>query len=350
MEIRNVAYGAAHAFHTEKIVSEIFKDIGYVVEQEKHSDTGHDLLADLLAKKDGICYVIEVKAFRASHVHPGLIFDAARKLRNYVAHGYFLGEWRVIPAIVVLGIIDDRIPDALKIFHPEFQVLDIRNLLYMVEGNESLKNRLVSLLPFSVEGVHPEKPNIGITIRHDEEPKDIWEEYIDRLRKWDPKSEKSESYEALCCDILQNIFADDLTKWQTQKSSNDGLFRFDAIAKIKRGNNKEFWETSERYYNSKYVVFEYKNYSDKITQAQVYTTVRYLYATALRRVAILISTNGADDHANVAIRGILRDEGKLIIALSNEDLIAMLGMKQRKEEPADYLSDKLDELLIDLEK
>ena len=346
MENRHVAYGAEYAFRAEKIVSEIFEAMGYSVVHEIRNE----LCYDFLAEKDGVRYVIEVKASRTGRVNPGSIFDAARRLRNYFEHAYFMGEWTAIPAIVVIGIVDDRILDALKVWRQDFQLLDIRNLLYMVEENESLRNKLVSLLPFSVEGVHLEKPNIGIAIRNDEEPEDIWGKYIHRLRRWEPKSEKSESYEHLCSDILKDLFADDLTKWQTQKSSNDGLFRFDAIAKIKRGNNKEFWETAERYYNSKYVVFEYKNYSDKITQAQVYTTVRYLYATALRRVAILISTNGADDHANVAIRGILRDEGKLIIALSNEDLIAMLEMKQRKEEPADYLSDKLDELLIDLEK
>ena len=52
----------------------------------------------------------------------------------------------------------------------------------------------------------------------------------------------------------------------------------------------------------------------------------------------------------MAIRGILREEGKLIISLSVDDLIAMLLMKKNNEDPAGYLSDKLDELLIDLEK
>lgn len=43
---------------------------------------------------------------------------------------------------------------------------------------------------------------------------------------------------------------------------------------------------------SRYVIFEFKKYSEKITQKEVITTERYLYPSALRTVAILISPKG----------------------------------------------------------
>lgn len=164
------------------------------------------------------------------------------------------------------------------------------------------------------------------------------------------KQTNAAAYEKLCTRTLMRIFADDLTLWREQAKSNSDLFRFDLICKIKRDNHKDFWEMAERYFGSKYIIFEFKNYSGKVTQKEVYTTVRYLYTKAMRGIAIIISPNGMDDNGGKACRGVLRDEGKLILSLTNDDLLEMLRMKEDGEDPADFLSDKLDELLIDLEK
>ena len=45
------------------------------------------------------------------------------------------------------------------------------------------------------------------------------------------------------------------------------------------------------------MIFEFKNYSDKITQKEVYTTEKYLYSKALRSVGIVVVANGYDDNA-----------------------------------------------------
>ena len=177
------------------------------------------------------------------------------------------------------------------------------------------------------------------------------EELRREIKNWQGgKQTNSAAYEKLCTRTLMRIFADDLTLWREQAKSNSDLFRFDLICKIKRDNHKDFWEMAERYFSSKYIIFEFKNYSGKVTQKEVYTTVRYLYTKAMRGIAIIISPNGMDENGGKACRGVLRDEGKLILSLTNEDLLEMLRMKEDGEDPADFLSDKLDELLIDLEK
>ena len=106
----------------------------------------------------------------------------------------------------------------------------------------------------------------------------------------------------------------------------------------------------EDYFNSKYVVFEFKNYSKKITQKEIYTTEKYLYAKALRSVAIIITAKGFDENAMWATKGCLRENGKLIILLTSEDLIKMAEYKISQEDPSTYLLSKLDNLLIELEK
>ena len=150
--------------------------------------------------------------------------------------------------------------------------------------------------------------------------------------------------------MLENIFSDDLALWKEQQTSNQDLYRFDLLCRIKDGNQKTFWGILERYFNSKYLVFEFKNYSDKVTQKEIYTTEKYLYAKALRSVGIIIAANGYNENACWAAKGSLRENGKLIMLLDVEDLIQMNQMKIAQDDPSDYLLGKLDDLLSNLEK
>lgn len=48
--------------------------------------------------------------------------------------------------------------------------------------------------------------------------------------------------------------------------------------------------------------------------------------------------------------GILRENGKLIISVDNEDLIKMIKMKEKGEEPSDYLLNRVENLLMNVGK
>ena len=129
------------------------------------------------------------------------------------------------------------------------------------------------------------------------------------------------------------------------------MYRFDLCCKIKEGANHDFFDTVKHYFNTKYIVFEFKNHKDKITQKDIYKTEKYLYEKALRKVAIIISRSGADEHALQAAKGSLRENGKLILCLSDNSLLEMIDIKVGGEqEPAEFLSTVLDDLLLHLEK
>lgn len=223
----------------------------------------------------------------------------------------------------------------------------------MLEGLEELKDQLLSLLEYSIADILPVEPKGGLfanEITHFISKTSGTNELIERLKRWNPHSTESTEYEQLCLRILKNLFNNELSLWQEQEKSNDDLFRFDLICKIKDGEVSAFWSVLEDFFKSKYIIFEFKNYVDRITQREVYTTDKYLYHKALRGVAIIISCHGEDKNAQKAIRGTLRENGKLIVSVNNQDLIKMLEMKINDGVPADYLYDILDEMLIDLEK
>lgn len=303
-----------------KCIGEILESYGF------HRESMQQFL--LLAERDGQKYVIGVKAFVTvgkRDVNNATVVAATNELVKMTIHPH-VGR---IPILVVVGCISESIRNQLSQNFKSLVILDICNLLHMVQGNAELSNKFVSQLPFSVDDLKPAEPNFDVPEADGkvdllkEKPSD---EDIQLLEKWTPRKDKGKAYEALCTRVLTKLFSNELYFYPPQTVSNDGLFRFDLICKIK-SKNVEFWEMAEQYFRSKYIVFEFKDYREPITQKEIFTTVKYLYPKALRSVAIMCCSNGIDDHADRAIRGILREEGKLIIALSNEDLIEMLRKK-----------------------
>ena len=157
-------------------------------------------------------------------------------------------------------------------------------------------------------------------------------------------------FEKKCTELLKIIFADDLALWSQQQESNNRIYRFDLLCRIKDNNLKTFWGIMEEYFQSKYIVFEFKNYAEKITQKEIYTTEKYLYRNALRNVAIIISRNGFDENSKWAAKGCLRENGKLILLITIDELKEMYSRKVDESDPSEVLLTKLDMMLAKLEK
>lgn len=229
-------------------------------------------------------------------------------------------------------------------------IWDIANLLWMFAYFPDIKTEFIASLDFSIDHIQPVAPIPAFmpNVLEQKSEKPDWKEELLRII---PGNDQFSQYEHVCTEILKYVLGDCLTLWATQEKSNGGLYRFDLCCKIKNDAKQDFFDTIRHYFNTKYIVFEFKNYTDKITQKEIYTTEKYLYEKALRKVAIIISRSGADEHALQAVRGSLRENGKLIICLSDNSLLEMIDIKDRGEqEPAEFLGAILDDLLVHLEK
>ena len=171
---------------------------------------------------------------------------------------------------------------------------------------------------------------------------------IDRLRSIVPGKSQATEFEDCCTDILKFVFKEQLRSWHRQERSDDELSRYDLVCGIQP--KEDFWITLVNSFHTRYVLFEFKNYSEPITAMQIYTTERYLYPAALRRVAIVIAANGADEHAHRAAAGALRENGKLILLLDTNDLIELINLTVDGNSASDYLSSKLEKFLITLSR
>lgn len=321
----------------EEFVEQLFLDNGYTVQREMIVGK---IKIDFLAEKDKKKYVIEVKRgdFDSSKInYIANMLDECIKGTNY------------IPILVLFsrrsGIIKERLVSNYNI-----NVIDISNLLYLVSNNQKMKDKLINLLDFSTESIIEKELDFNIDLKQYKKCMKSNYGYIEKLEAIIAGKKNAQQYEKFCIDILKYLFNDTLSLWEEQQKSNDDLFRFDLICKIKNNINNEFFNTIENYFSSKYIIFEFKNYIEEITQREVYTTEKYLYKTALRTVAILLTRNGVDKNGIKAIKGTLRENGKLIIVLDDSDIKQMVYAKEHGEDYIEILINKLDKMLVSLEK
>lgn len=320
------------SFLFEQCVGDMFEEAGFTVSRDV-SVPNQQSNIDMTAELNGIIYYVEVKFSSITDIVAKRICDISEKQE-------------AVPVLVTAYEAKQK-REYYKNQYPNLILIDISNLLFAVKEHTQLHNRLVSILPYSVESIEPKENFLRIDVLQHDDPT---QSLISELQMCQAGRPLARKFEVLCKKMLENIFSDDLALWKEQPRSNDGLYRFDLLCRIKDGTQKTFWGILERYFTSKYIIFEFKNYKDKITQKEIYTTEKYLYAKALRSVGIIIAANGYDENACWAAKGCLRENGKLIILLDAEDLIKMNRMKIDHEDPADYLLGKLDDLLLELEK
>ena len=301
-----------------------------------YSDSG----IDFRIRQNNTIFAIEAKYYRTNNALSPKLRRACRVLSERVENA--------TPILVT----SNEVPEYTK--EECFEVYgvhiwDVSNLLWLFESAADIKSEFIAFLDYSVDHIEPKPPTPALLPPVQEKPqKEL--DLREQLRLLPPGKDDAAKFEMLCTDILKYILGDYLTLWKKQQSSNDGLYRFDLCCKIKTDVDQDFFDTVKNYFRTKYIVFEFKNYTDRITQAEIYTTEKYLYEKALRKVAIIISRSGADNHALWAAKGSLRENGKLILCLSDQDLVEMLDMKDRGELPAEFLSAMLDDLLMCLEK
>ena len=236
-------------------------------------------------------------------------------------------------------------------------VWDISNLLYYVQHDDPLYEELSKLSYFPLSGTiatppigwTPAKPNTGYSARYTIDRSSYLKKQLDQCKSG---TDCAAMYEKICQDIIEFLFPNAFYVISSQHKTQDEHFRMDLICSL-RGESETthpFWKILSRHYNSHFVVFEFKNYEKPIDQNLIYITEKYLFNAALRNVAIIISRQGFSDSAKFAANGCLKENGKLIMSLSNSDLAEMLERKARGDNPEESLLRILEATLMGISK
>lgn len=304
--------------------------------------------ADIVARRETSDVVIEVKLYRNLHVSQAIINKAIGQILSYKELLSRKEKKNTSVFILVLTCeIDKKLQEEL-LKEENIVIWDINNLIYMCQEDQELSKLLVKYMPYPLVDLKPREPLYLKNIEREEldiSPS-VAENYCRRLQKCKPGKENKtdKEYEQICTDIIKYLFETEFYKVSEQHKTEDEMFRMDLICSLK--GTTEFWRFLIDFYHTKFIVFEYKNYGETVSQNLIYITEKYLFPVALRNVAFIISRNGFDANAQKAALGCLRENGKLIVSIDDDDLIKMLSLKDSGEEPSDYLLDKVEDLLM----
>ncbi len=298
---------------------------------------------------------VEVKYTSSSAASNSLIQRAISQLSDAMKSGAAQSGIVIVSSSVGLG-------DLLGVRSNELRVWGLEELLFLCGEDLGLRDRLEGFikeaLPFFNRQTLRERrvPTNFKEIRPSVEFVEVTDSFRPRpvrnfcreLRDLKCGDRNWRKFELISSGAIKYCLDDHLARWSEQKRTDTGRSVYDMVAAI--SSVHDFWQMIRRDFRTAYTVFEFKNYCKPISQTQIYTTEKYLYANALRSVAFLLCREGASNNALAAAKGALREHGKLIVCFTLNDLCEMVKLKDRGDEPTSVLMDIVDELLIKLER
>ncbi|MDD0998475.1 restriction endonuclease [Pseudomonas sp. TNT2022 ID1044] len=334
----------------EKIVEKLLKHNEYTISETRPTN------ADLLIKKGNNTWVVEAKFYKTQRPQLKLLSNAANQIRLAMAKNNARGM--LIASCIISAEQREHLRRSYAI-----TVLDRQQLFHLASASPELTEELYANLEidptdhaatledfYGSEFGEQENAILNLPPDLDAEPSEAIDtrgsDLSEELRAIAPGRAQWSDFETTCEKILKYLFADHLAGWNPQHRTDDELNRFDYVCRIKPST--DFWNFLIQHLQSRYIIFEFKNYEEPIRQGQVLTTEKYLLEKGLRRVAIMLTRKGAHASATKMAQGAMRESGKLIIVLDDDQIIKMLHMKEKGSDPTDLLFELTDNFLLSL--
>ena len=156
---------------------------------------------------------------------------------------------------------------------------------------------------------------------------------IKRLQKCSKGREGWSEYELIGTDIFHYLFRDSFRNYtyEFQSTTCDGISRRDLVVNNTYKEAPSFWQMVKDDYKSKLIIIDFKNYSDCLSTDDFYKPTKYLNPL-VGNFAIIFSRCGLSESAKKCQNNLLI-ENKLIICLSDSDLINMINQKMNGQDP-----------------
>ncbi len=321
----------------QALAVELFERLGYPeVETDLHFEGAlwHDYEINILFGLKGDVGIAEIKYYRFSSPPSRDAFVQALRQASTIQHE--TGADRTL-LVISCPIEGDLLAAAEE--HPNIEIWDATELFRRARPFPDLVAKFEDLFEVSAPSwtdVAAQESAIG------SEGKRL----AKKLRSVPPGKGSSTDFEDACIDAVRHLFAGDSHGWHVQDTTEDGLHRRDLICRVLP--KAEVWKFMLADLGSRYVVFEFKNYSAAITQNEIVSTEKYLYPAALRKIAIVLSPLGSSESADKVIQGAMREHGKLILSLSVGEVCGLLEAKDNLADPNLYLFERVDRFMMSL--
>lgn len=328
----------------EEIVGKIFVKKGFnnvEMNVEYAGSYDHEYEIDALFGVKGDATIVEIKYYRLdSKPNLDLLIKALNNIK-FLQHECGAKNTMLVASCDLGGLYG-----LLGEKYPNVEIWDVGRLLTEATVDEELFRELLQILEIDSATATAYMKKIPGSSAEDSNKERRGKDLANLLEAINPGREMSREFEDVCIASLKYVFDLDLFGWHEQLRTIDDLQRRDLVCRILP--NSEVWRLMINGLFSRYIIFEFKNYTGQIGQHEILTTERYLYPTALRRVAIIISPNGCNGSATKVIQGAMREYGKLIISITVKQLSGMLIEKDEGSDPNTTLFEIVDQFLMTL--
>lgn len=157
-----------------------------------------------------------------------------------------------------------------------------------------------------------------------------------------------QEFENVCIEILSYLFVPPLIGPRIQPRTYSGIYRRDAVFPIRENSIEQSssWRQLYRELHARLVLFEFKNYGSKqIGSKEVDQTLNYM-TEPMGNLAILVCNKRPSQQAHIRRNTIYSDYKKVILLFEKEHLNEMILIRERGDDPADFILGEVEEFYL----
>lgn len=282
-----------------------------------------DLTAVRTIEAKGQLMLIELKT--RSYLRPGQIEEAIAQISHYRAISSFDAAALAFP-----GRISDQNRAALDCANIEVWDLDYIASSFTKQINDLPPSSLKHIFSMLVTSTAVREEDALLKRLHDCPPgRDHWVEY-----------------QSIVQDIFEFLFSPPLGAPVSESSDLLRTNRRDIV--FPNYTYDDFWRFVRERYNADYIVVDAKNYKSNIKKAQVLQIANYLKPHGTGMFAIVACRKGEDSGCTSTLREQWAAYGKMIILITDDDMVAMLNAKGARGHPKDVIGDVIQEFRLSM--
>lgn len=153
-------------------------------------------------------------------------------------------------------------------------------------------------------------------------------------------------WEEACIEALRFLFVPPLTEPIIQPRTYSGIDRRDAVFPNRNMDATNNWGYLLRELAARMVLVEFKNYdADEIGKEETNQTRNYL-TQPMGKLAIMCCNREPNQAAHIKRNTIFSEDGKVILFVTRDQLIEMLFIKERGEDPSDLIMDLVERFYL----
>lgn len=156
-------------------------------------------------------------------------------------------------------------------------------------------------------------------------------------------------FENACIETLRFLFVPPLNEPIVQARSYSGIDRRDAVFPNRNLEPANNWGRLYKELDARLILFEFKNYDrEDIGKDETNQTRNYL-TKPMGRLAIMCCNKAPDKAAHIKRNSIFGEDGKVVLFMTTDHLIEMIGIKERGEDPSDLIMDMVERFYLQYE-